>query len=123
MLTVHMLPPSPNVLRRKYRNPHVYKKLRETWENYLIVVSGSALKTAAIRAMAKSGAKILVKITIYHKKAYDKDNMAYGAVKVVLDAMVNVGFLEDDGPEHIDLFVSQKIQPGDPYTEIILEAM
>src|SRR6516164_953856 len=31
-----MVPPSPNELRRKYRHPHAYRRLRDTWQQAIV---------------------------------------------------------------------------------------
>jgi len=45
-ITVPMVPPSPNVMKRKYRHFMAYKRLREDWEKtllYFTPTSGRAM--------------------------------------------------------------------------------
>lgn len=121
-IIVPIIPPSLNVLKRKYRNVHAYANLRKVWEAGIFLSTGSALKSSAIRAMVKTSKKLKVTIVIQHHGQYDKDNL-YGSAKVVLDAMKNIGFLIDDSNDHIDLVVSQvrQIYGGSASTQITLE--
>jgi hypothetical protein len=120
---VPMIPPSPNELRRKYRNPHVYKKLRLSWELALMVAPGSAVRLAGIRKMAVAHDRIGVFIRIEHTTPYDPDNLT-GSVKVVLDAMKNLRFLKDDDHAHIDLHVTQTVQKNrEAMTFVVLEGL
>jgi hypothetical protein len=82
--------------------------------------TGSAAKTAAIRAMALSGAKILVAIKVFHKGEFDPDGLISCAT-IILDSLVNVRYLRDDSHDDIKLEVSQLRHSGHPYTEITLE--
>ena len=45
-------------------------------------------------------------LTLHHSRLYDKDN-AYGACKVVVDAMRHCGFIVNDTEEWLDLSVEQ----------------
>jgi hypothetical protein len=120
-LNVPMIPPSPNVMRRKYRNVHAYRKLRICWQNALLVVTGSSAALAAIRKMAMAHERIGVSIHILHTKQYDPDNL-YGSAKVVLDAMENLRFIKKDNDEHIKLHVTQQ-ENREAMTFVVLEGL
>lgn len=100
-ITVPLVPPSPNELRRKYRTPFAYKRLRETWEHSLQYCVGSAAAMFELRKHAKAG-RVRVKITLFHPGEYDPDNLT-GCVKPVLDALKNIGYIHDDSKEWLQL--------------------
>jgi hypothetical protein len=54
--------------------------------------------------------KMRVKIVLYHSRVYDKDN-AFGACKIVVDAIKHWKLIVDDSPDWMDLQVSQDICP------------
>lgn len=103
------VPPSPNVLKRKYRNPHAYKRLRTAWELLLVGAAPSPHHRTRLREQAKQGAKLWVEMTFYHVGTFDPDNLA-GVQKVVLDALVNIGFLGGDSLQFINLLPAKQIQ-------------
>jgi hypothetical protein len=98
------VPPSHNVLRRKYRNHHAYARLREKWRRDLWY---SATPLLRARLLGVGAQKKIVKILISHKRYFDVDN-AYAACKPILDAMVGLGWLKDDSPEWLELRVDQE---------------
>lgn len=102
MMTLEIvdIPPSPNVLRRKYRSPYTYKKLRKSWEWSLLGAVGPHHRELLRRQAAEC--KVQVQVTIHHSRLYDQDN-AIGSLKPVLDALKNVGYLRDDNAEWLDL--------------------
>lgn len=105
-ITVPFTPPSANVLKRKYRNPHAYARLRDSWQHtiyYLI----DAQTRMWLEAMAKLGKKMRVEITIQHKKLYDEDNAMAGC-KPLLDSLVRLKLLADDNSAHLELSVTQE---------------
>ena len=62
-----------------------------------------------------------VTITIHNSREYDQDN-AVGACKIVLDAMVTLGFLAGDSSEWLDCSVLQEHSTRkDRHTIITLE--
>ena len=105
------VPPSPNELRRKYRNPHAYKRLREIWELEVFVNAPKGLPKARppgpVRRFIPPEGKQVVRIHQRRKRLFDLDNMLYGSMKPVLDALVNVGLILDDSTQHIDLKATQ----------------
>jgi hypothetical protein len=63
-----------------------------------------------------------VKITLHHSRFYDKDN-AYGAVKVLVDALKAWNLIWDDSAVYLDLSVEQEKCPHKKrHTVIELEA-
>jgi hypothetical protein len=108
ILEVPDIPPSPNVIKRKYRNPHAYKVLRTLWEWSLFSAPCQRHRKALV-AQAKNVAKVQVQITLHHSGVYDEDNLA-GAQKVVLDALVNIGFIAGDSPAKLDLLPPAQVK-------------
>jgi hypothetical protein len=98
-------PPTVNVLRRKYRNPFVYKKLREKWEEaifYWAGVNGLEERRELLDHVSRGG-RVRVHITVAHKgRQGDPDNFP-GVQKVILDAMTRLRLIWDDSSEHIEL--------------------
>ena len=80
------IPPSANILKRKYRTPHAYKDLRNSWQ--------------------RETRKMKVTFTLEHSRSYDTGN-AYNSVKPLEDALKNLGIIKDDSPEWIELHVEQ----------------
>lgn len=64
--------------------------------------------------------KMSVKIRAYRKRRLDPDN-AFGGVKVIIDAMRDVGLLHNDSPRWIALDVEQFVDAQNIRTEIDLE--
>jgi len=118
LLDIPLVPPSPNVMRRKYRSPLAYRRLRQLWETNLFHATGSAALSQKLKQQAE--AKNAVAITVYHKKPYDPDNLT-GSAKVVLDALRNIGFIKDDSARYIALTVEQVVGP-DKRTTVRIEA-
>jgi len=100
------IPPSGNVLRRKYRNPFSYAMLRETWKRDLWY-SVSGKERDWLTGMAGAKQKMRVTISVAHKKLYDKDNL-YSGVKPIVDALRMNNFLHEDSPEFCELLCSQE---------------
>lgn len=108
ILEVPDIPPSPNVLKREYRNPHAYKRLRNLWEGMLQCAPSPHHRIVLVN-QAKAEKKLCVQITVYHSRLYDDDNLA-GAQKLVLDALVNIGFLGGDSPDRLELLPAAQIK-------------
>jgi hypothetical protein len=100
ILTIPDVPPSLNVLLRlNWRNQYA---LRRKW-NLLVrsQLNGNYLKgTAKVRAT----------ITFHHARFYDRDN-AYGAAKLVVDALKDWRLIYDDSKKFLDLNVEQEQHP------------
>jgi hypothetical protein len=61
-------------------------------------------------------------VTLFHSRFYDRDN-AFGACKVVFDALKRNGFIVDDAPEWLTQDVKQEKCPHKKrHTVIELEA-
>src|SRR5215469_15577568 len=95
-----MVPPSPNELRRKYRNPHAYKRLRQAWETAIIYMT-----PPHDRKFVKESAQIsrmMIQLVIHNSREYDPDNLQ-GCQKPVLDALKNLGYIRDDSERWLEL--------------------
>lgn len=108
VLEVPDIPPSPNVVKRKYRNPHAYKELRTLWE-WALLGSVGPHHRKMLKDQAKKAGKLQVCIALHHARMYDQDNLQ-GAQKVVLDALVNIGFLSGDSPDKLNLMTAVQMQ-------------
>lgn len=118
ILNLKILPPSPNVMRRKYRNPHAYMRLRKQWEHTLAYsMRGSFDRDRWKRTAA--GAKVRLDVRLYHKRLYDADNLT-GSLKVVIDALVNVGYIANDDAAHFELGEVEQIVSDEIATVLYL---
>ena len=79
-----MVPASPNELRRKYRHPHAYRRLRDTWQQAIVGMTWPSERSTLRHAGQK--ARMIVQITIHNARRYDEDNLK-GCQKPVLDAL------------------------------------
>lgn len=97
-ITIPDCPPSLNkVLRMHWANK---RKLNTRWQALvwaLIPHKGNRWEQKRKRVV----------LTLHHSRFYDKDN-AYGACKVVVDAMRHCGFIVNDTAEWLDLSVEQE---------------
>lgn len=124
-IEVPLVAPSTNVLRRKYRNPHAYRCLRENWENFLFYFKPHAYRNDSPQRMIREAAeraRIRVQVTVYHTKKYDRDNL-WGSQKPVLDALRNIGFIKDDSDDWIELLMPQQVIGKERKTVVTLEAL
>ena len=105
--TIHvaMCPPSGNVLHRRYRSPHAYRKLREKWEQSIAYAVKDASEKNALIKQAHA-CRMHLKVTLIHKGMFDDDNL-YSSLKPVLDALVKVGYLRDDSAKWLELEAAQ----------------
>jgi hypothetical protein len=55
---------------------------------------------------SKAGKRVRMTITLHNARQFDKDN-SYGAVKVIVDAAKQLGYMRDDSPAYLDLDVQQ----------------
>ena len=112
-----MVPPSPNELRRKYRNPHVYAKLRDDWQKAILVMTPLDDRNE-MKAKGQKN-RMIVQIEIHNSRRYDDDNLA-GAQKPILDALKNIGFIHDDSPTWLRVLypIYFRSTRKDKYTEI-----
>ena len=93
------IPPSANILKRKYRTPHAYKDLRNSWQRMIAAFLPAGSRQPETR-------KMKVTFTLEHSRSYDTGN-AYNSVKPLEDALKNLGIIKDDSPEWIELHVEQ----------------
>ena len=118
-IRIDMVPPSLN----KYLRMHwaVKKKLRWNYQHLLLL----ALADAVIDEPEKDNPppKMRVQINVHSKGAtarrLDIDNL-YGSVKVLCDAMRDVGLIRNDSPRWLDLGVCEKREDG-PFTILEFE--
>lgn len=124
-IVVHFAPPSPNELRRKYRTPLAYMRLRKNWEEALFYGVGSGRQRAILIEQAQNR-RMRARITIYHRREFDPDNLV-GCLKPVLDALRVVGYIHDDSSEWLELILppgqERTLRTRDNKTEIWLEAV
>jgi hypothetical protein len=105
LITVPMIPPSGNALRRRFRSPFEYKRLREGWQHTIwAMIQGRDKRW--LEETAKAGTKMFAGITIYHRKAYDMDN-AHAGIKPILDSFVRLGYLAGDDHDHLQVQIEQ----------------
>lgn len=119
IITVPLIPPSPNELRRKYRSPYAYKKLRELWEHNLFYSGSCARHRNELIEFAKKPTVISVQVTIHHSREFDADNLV-GALKPILDALRNIGFIKDDDAKHLRLEAPRQVLAKEKKTVICI---
>ena len=118
MIRVPLVPPSPNELRRKYRHPHAYRKLRKLWEAELLYGASCSRHRNELIALAEKSI-VTVQITVHHTHAFDMDNLM-GAQKVILDALRNIHFLANDDAKHLQLLPPEQVIGKEKYTLVVL---
>lgn len=99
-ILIPKVPPSPNELRRKYRNPHVYKQLRDDWQLLIAAYTPPATRTLLKREALTH--RMIVQMVFYNSREYDPDNLP-AAQKPVLDALKNIGYIRDDSTKWLML--------------------
>lgn len=104
-ITVPLVPPSPNELRRKYRHWADYGRLRKAWENTIWALTDAQQKISLPKPL--NGEKVHVSFHIEHAQLFDPDNLT-GSVKPCLDAMVRLNLIRDDSSDYIELSVTQE---------------
>lgn len=107
IISVPLVPPSPNELRRKYRHPMAYRRLRKLWEDALFYGASCARHRNEQIELAKT-TRMKVQIIVHHTKEFDQDNLP-GACKPILDALVNIEFLKNDDRMHLELVPPEQI--------------
>ena len=97
-IEIKAVPPSLNkVLRMHWAKRY---KLRDSWLLYILTqIAGKPHLRPLVRMEAT--------ITLHHSRLYDKDN-AYGASKVVVDALKYYRLIMDDTPQYLSLTVKQE---------------
>jgi hypothetical protein len=97
ILTIPAVPPTLNrVLRMDLRDK---RDLLSLWVLEIRAAMGEPKKVPQC--------KMRVVVTIHNSRAYDKDN-AYGACKVIFDAMKILGLIFDDREQFLDAEVLQE---------------
>ncbi len=97
----------PNVTNsRKFKNPHVYKEMRDSFRHTLYYLVTGADR-AWLRAMAKLKKRMRLDVTLMHKKLYDVD-AKYTCMKPILDSLVTLEFLAGDTEDLCELHVEQQ---------------
>ena len=102
-----MVPPSHNELRRKYRHPLAYMRLRKLWEHNLAYGVLCARHRRELMDLAKLGQRMRVEVTVFNNKILDDDNISAG-LKPVLDGLKNIGYIQDDSPPFLELALPVK---------------
>lgn len=91
--------------------PSLNKVLRMHWakKRGLLQAWRWMIRATFVGSIVCNG-KRRVKITLHHSRLYDKDN-AYGACKVIFDALKAEGFIVDDRKEWLEATVEQEKCP------------
>jgi hypothetical protein len=116
-LELTRIPPSLNELRKK--GHFAYRDLRLAWEKDLWICTGSGEKSLELQRQASWLSPLAVTVHVYRRRELDYDNLV-GGMKPVLDALVNIGYLRDDSPQHITVTYLQA-SPFKPRTVITIE--
>jgi hypothetical protein len=106
VIRVGRVVPSLNELKREYRNPHAYARLREGWRHDIHVLLGIR-NTKLIKAHVDMHHRCELLIISYRRRVLDKDNL-YGGVKPIVDAIRDLDLIVDDSPQWLDLTVDQE---------------
>lgn len=96
-ITVPMAVESSN--KWTYRPWYIYSNYKKKWID--------ALGYMLPRNMAVATQKRTVKIIAYRKRLVDIDNL-HGGVKPILDHLRRTGYIVDDSPKYLKLFLEQR---------------
>lgn len=111
-MTIPDVPPSLNKTLRMHWSAR--QRLKNAWLYWV--------KANIPEVHLKPVVKMKATVTFHHSRLYDKDN-AYGACKVLVDAMRHCGFIVNDTAEWLELSVEQEKCPHKKrHTVIELEA-
>lgn len=114
-MTIPDVPPSLNKTLRMHWAARA--KLAEVWAYWIRANSPSTFFHPIY------GTKMSVKVTLWHSRFYDKDN-AYGACKVLVDALKLHKLIFDDNAKHLELTVEQQKCPRKHIrTVVVLETL
>ena len=91
-------------------NPHRKRRERLMWMKAIHALLGGPTMVQLI-TLARNETRMRVRVTICNPRRYDKDN-AYGACKIVFDAIRNLGLVYDDREEFMDQIVEQEKWPA-----------
>lgn len=111
-VTISTAVPSLNVLLRM----HWAKRRRLCDDAQREIMAQHGLPLPARRRVARA-----VRIMSYRRRLLDKDNLI-GGTKPIVDALKSCGFIWDDSPEWIELYVDQDVDTKRPRTEIEVSA-
>ncbi len=115
-LTIPDIPPSLNKVLRMH-----WAKKRGLLRAWIWMIRTSGIFGNSLVAFA--GGRRRVRITLHHSRLYDKDN-AYGACKVIFDALKAEGLIMDDSAKWLEAIVEQEKCPHKQrHTIVELEAM
>ena len=107
---IWLVPRSANLLRRKYRNPHAYARMRDEW-SWNLMAAATLNERHALKQFPKTMKRTKIDIHVQHSRLFDRDNL-WASVKPILDSMKNLHWITDDSDEEIELQVTQgKAQP------------
>ena len=116
LIVIPSITPSNNELIRMHH--FARGRLKDNLIKQLAVaINNSGLQVTQMTAPGKRA----VKITSYRKGVLDKDNLV-GGMKVLIDAIKDIGLLWDDSPEHMVLIPRQH-KDKKTRTEIYIEEM
>lgn len=94
--TIPALTPSNNKLVKGRAHWTAYRKMREDWF-YLVKLGSQDLDIPPAENMERRR----VAVTSYRVSLLDEDNLE-GGMKLLWDAMVDAGYLFDDGPKFLE---------------------
>lgn len=107
---------SQNVLRRRWKHPQAYRRLRN---DYTWLVRVGARSAGVPKATGKRRLHV-TRLIGKGGKVYDVPNLIGGA-KPLIDALVTEGLLVDDSPEYLDLGTWEQRKASAPGARITLE--
>lgn len=116
-IVLPIVPPSANVLKRKYGN-FISAGIRRFVRDRLYI----ALPTAGLDRLVPQTERRCVKYTVYRARLLDDDNR-FAGTKPITDALVDLGLLKDDSPAWATVTVDQVAGVPEPErrTEILIE--
>ncbi len=115
VIRIDELTPSANALRRAFKTPHQYKKLRDRLQQWLMVAMANGKIPRA------TGRRRLTICRFVRSERYvlDKDNLIGGA-KPLVDAATRQGLIKDDTAQWLEAIYLQAIST-DQRVEINVE--
>jgi Holliday junction resolvase RusA-like endonuclease len=107
--------PSVNKLLRM----HYFARKREQdkYKKWLAAAFGEYTLGAVDRRFNAEKEKRHLEIRSFRKRRIDPDNLI-GGMKLLIDALCDVGLLWDDSPRYLDLTVIQETDGKNPRTEV-----
>jgi hypothetical protein len=112
-LVILHVPPSLNKVLRMH-----WTAKRDLRDNWILLIRAHLSRYAPV---PEPVVKMRVKVMLAHSRPYDKDN-AYGACKILFDALKHHKLIYDDSPEYLEATVEQtKVPHKQRHTIIDLE--